>query len=119
MRKLQARSKKILKLLVILLMVFTCTIGNMQTINATSYTGPFTRVKELDYPKWWAQKLGVKQWSTWMCTFNGQWSYCLESSKTSPGAGEKTAQHHQQSRDGEAKIRHAFSSLIGLIDCII
>lgn len=104
MRKLQARSKKILKLLVILLMIFTCTIGNMQTINATSYTGPFTRVKELDYPKWWAQKLGVKQWSTWMCTFNGQWSYCLESSKTSPGAGEKTAQELIDSNEMVSKL---------------
>lgn len=52
----------------------------------------FTRVKNIKYPEWWGRKIAsLKQWSTYSCTYNGQWSYCLESSKKTPSAGNYTA----------------------------
>ncbi len=52
----------------------------------------FTRVKNIKYPKWWGRKIAsLKQWSTYSCKYNGQWSYCLESSKKTPSAGNYTA----------------------------
>ena len=104
MIRLKKRNKKLFKIIVSLLMVFSCLLTSINTINAASYTGPFTRVKELDYPEWWARKLGVKQWSTWMCTFNGQWSYCLESSKNSPSSGNKTAEELVNSNEMISKL---------------
>ena len=104
MIRLKKRNKKLFKIIISLLMVFSCLLTSINTINAASYTGPFTRVKELDYPEWWARKLGVKQWSTWMCTFNGQWSYCLESSKNSPSSGNKTAEELVNSNEMVSKL---------------
>lgn len=104
MIRLKKRNKKLFKIIISLLMVFSCLLTSINTINAASYTGPFTRVKELDYPEWWARKLGVKQWSTWMCTFNGQWSYCLESSKNSPSSGNKTAEELVNSNEMISKL---------------
>lgn len=101
---LKKRNKKLFKIIISLLMIFSCLLTSINAIDATSYTGPFTRVKELDYPEWWARKLGVKQWSTWMCTFNGQWSYCLESSKNSPSAGNKTAEELVNSNEMISKL---------------
>lgn len=101
---LKKRNKKLFKIIISLLMIFSCLLTSINAIEATSYTGPFTRVKELDYPEWWARKLGVKQWSTWMCTFNGQWSYCLESSKNSPSAGNKTAEELVNSNEMISKL---------------
>ena len=52
----------------------------------------FTRVKNIKYPEWWGRKIAsLKQWSTYSCTYNGQWSYCLESSKKTPSSGNYTA----------------------------
>ena len=96
--------KSLLKKLAIFTMIFSCLFANTGNVIAASYTGPFTRVKELDYPEWWARKLGVKQWSTWMCTFNGQWSYCLESSKNSPSSGNKTAEELVNSNEMVSKL---------------
>lgn len=101
---LKKRNKKLFKIIISLLMIFSCLLTSINAIDATSYTGPFNRVKELDYPEWWARKLGVKQWSTWMCTFNGQWSYCLESSKNSPSAGNKTAEELVNSNEMISKL---------------
>lgn len=104
MIRLKKISLKFLKIIIILMMMFSCLTASINHLEAASYTGPFTRVKELDYPEWWARKLGVKQWSTWMCTFNGQWSYCLESSKNSPSAGEKTAEELVNSNEMVSKL---------------
>ena len=78
--------------LAFLLMLGGISSGLTPVNAAESYTGPFTRVKEIKYPSWWADKIpGVKDWSTWMCTYNGQWSYCLEASKHAPGNGTYAA----------------------------
>ncbi|MFQ9766265.1 MAG: SpaA isopeptide-forming pilin-related protein [Thomasclavelia ramosa] len=83
---------KILKIIVSVMMLFSTVFTVTPVTAAESYTGPFTRVKEIKYPSWWADKIpGVKDWSTWMCTFNGQWSYCLEASKNTPANGSYTA----------------------------
>ena len=83
--------RKLLKIIICIMTIFSMSIP-INVAAAESYTGPFTRVKELHYPSWWAEKIpGVKNWSTWMATFNGQWSYCLEASKNTPVNGMYTA----------------------------
>lgn len=76
---------------IILSMCFSA--GNTK-VNAWDGNVPheFTRVKNIKYPKWWGRKIAsLKQWSTYSCKYNGQWSYCLESSKKTPSAGNYTA----------------------------
>ena len=90
--KLKEQIKKVPHLIIVMLMIFGCIFSNVENISAQTYTGPFTRVKEIKYPSWWADKIpGVKNWSTWMCTYNGQWSYCLEASKNTPANGSYAA----------------------------
>lgn len=90
--------KRISKIFLVLTMVFSMlfTSGNSNTVNAYDVNVPkqFTRVKEITYPEWWRRKCPsiTKQWSTWMCKYNGQWSYCLEASKNTPVAGSYTSQ---------------------------
>ena len=84
--KLEKMTKKILQLLLTLLMLFGCIFSNINNIyGLDSYTGPFTKIKEIAYPSW------MGKYSTWMCTFNNQISYCLEASKRTPDSGNKTA----------------------------
>ena len=87
---------KITKIFVVLGMVLSMcfTAGNTNTVEAWNSGIPheFTRVKNIKYPEWWGRKIAsLKQWSTYSCTYNGQWSYCLESSKKTPSAGNYTA----------------------------
>ena len=90
--------KRISKIFLVLTMVFSMcfTVGNTNTVNAYDVNIPkqFTRVKNITYPEWWRRKCPsiTKQWSTWMCKYNGQWSYCLEASKNTPVAGSYTSQ---------------------------
>lgn len=91
MKKLFYKSR-LLKVITAAVMIFSAVFSISPVVAAESYTGPFTRVKEIDYPDWWSSKIpGVKDWSTWMCKFNGQYSYCLEASKKSPGNGNYSA----------------------------
>ena len=87
---------KATKILVALVMILSMcfTAGNTNTVEAWDSGIPheFTRVKNIKYPEWWGRKIAsLKQWSTYSCTYNGQWSYCLESSKKTPSAGNYTA----------------------------
>lgn len=87
---------KITKVFVVLGMILSMcfTAGNTNTVEAWDSGIPheFTRVKNIKYPEWWGRKIAsLKQWSTYSCTYNGQWSYCLESSKKTPSAGNYTA----------------------------
>ena len=87
---------KVTKIFVVLGMVLSMcfTAGNTNTVEAWDSGIPheFTRVKNIKYPEWWGRKIAsLKQWSTYSCTYNGQWSYCLESSKKTPSAGNYTA----------------------------
>lgn len=90
--------KRISKIFLVLTMVLSMcfTVGNTNTVNAYDVNIPkqFTRVKNITYPEWWRRKCPsiTKQWSTWMCKYNGQWSYCLEASKNTPVAGSYTSQ---------------------------
>lgn len=71
-----------------------CFSAGNTKVNAWDGNVPheFTRVKNIKYPKWWGRKIAsLKQWSTYSCKYNGQWSYCLESSKKTPSAGNYTA----------------------------
>lgn len=86
---------KVTKIFVVLGMVLSMcfTAGNTK-VNAWDGNVPheFTRVKNIKYPQWWGRKIAsLKQWSTYSCKYNGQWSYCLESSKKTPSAGNYTA----------------------------
>lgn len=91
MKKLFYKSR-LLKVITAAVMIFSAVFSISPVAAAESYTGPFTRIKEIDYPDWWSSKIpGVKDWSTWMCTYNGQWSYCLEASKKSPTNGTYAA----------------------------
>lgn len=84
--RLEKMTKKIVQLLLALLMLFGCIFNNISSVNGLdSYTGPFTKIKEVNYPSW------MGKYSTWMCTFNNQISYCLEASKRTPDSGNKTA----------------------------
>ena len=87
---------KITKVFVVLGMILSMcfTAGNTNTVEAWDSGIPheFTRVKNIKYPEWWGRKIAsLKQWSTYSCTYNGQWSYCLESSKKTPSAGNYKA----------------------------
>lgn len=86
---------KATKILVALVMILSmCFTAGSTTVEAWDSNIPheFTRVKNIKYPEWWGRKIAsLKQWSTYSCTYNGQWSYCLESSKKTPSAGNYTA----------------------------
>ncbi len=88
---------KITKIFVVLGMVLSMcfTAGNTNTVEAWDSGIPheFTRVKSITYPAWWKRKCPqiTKQWSTYMCKYNGQWSYCLEASKRTPSSGNYAA----------------------------
>ncbi len=87
---------KATKILVALVMVLSmCFTAGSTTVEAWDSNIPheFTRVKSITYPEWWKRKCPqiTKQWSTYMCKYNGQWSYCLEASKTTPASGNYTA----------------------------
>lgn len=88
---------KVTKIFVVLGMVLSMcfTAGNTNTVEAWDSGIPheFTRIKSITYPEWWKRKCPqiTKQWSTYMCKYNGQWSYCLEASKRTPSSGNYTA----------------------------
>lgn len=81
------------KILVALVMVLSMCFTAGSTVEAWDGGVPheFTKVKEIKYPYWWSSKIGGKQWSTYACKYNGQYSYCLEASKKTPAAGNYTA----------------------------
>ena len=77
-------------------MIFSiCFSAENISVNAWDGNIPheFTKVKSITYPEWWKRKCPqiTKQWSTYMCKYNGQWSYCLEASKKTPAEGNYTA----------------------------
>ena len=86
---------KLGKIFMVMTMVLSMCFSAVNTkVNAWDGNVPheFTRVKNIKYPEWWGRKIAsLKQWSTYSCTYNGQWSYCLESSKKTPSAGNYTA----------------------------
>lgn len=88
---------KVTKIFVVLGMVLSMcfTAGNTNTVEAWDSGIPheFTRIKFITYPEWWKRKCPqiTKQWSTYMCKYNGQWSYCLEASKRTPSSGNYAA----------------------------
>lgn len=86
---------KLGKIFMVMTMILSmCFSAGNTTVNAWDGNVPheFTRVKNIKYPEWWGRKIAsLKQWSTYSCTYNGQWSYCLESSKKTPSAGNYTA----------------------------
>ncbi|RHP24669.1 hypothetical protein DWZ66_07385 [Coprobacillus sp. AF34-1BH] len=86
---------KLGKIFMVMIMILSMCFSAVNTkVNAWDGNVPheFTRVKNIKYPEWWGRKIAsLKQWSTYSCTYNGQWSYCLESSKKTPSAGNYTA----------------------------
>jgi len=87
---------KLSKILVVIGMIFSmCFFAENISVNAWDGNIPheFTKVKSITYPEWWKRKCPqiTKQWSTYMCKYNGQWSYCLEASKKTPAEGNYTA----------------------------
>ena len=90
--------KRISKIFLVLTMIFSMCLptGNQSTVNAYDVNIPqqFTRVKSIKYPEWWRRKCPSisKQWSTMMCKYKDNWSYCLEASKHTPVEGAYTSQ---------------------------
>lgn len=90
--------KRISKIFLVLTMIFSMCFPsvNQNTVNAYDVNIPqqFTRVKSIKYPEWWKRKCPSisKQWSTMMCKYKDNWSYCLEASKHTPVAGAYTSQ---------------------------
>lgn len=87
---------KISKILVVIGMILSmCFSAGNISVNAWDGNIPheFRKIKSITYPEWWKRKCPqiTKQWSTYMCKYNGQWSYCLEASKKTPAAGNYTA----------------------------
>lgn len=87
---------KLSKILVVIGMIFSiCFSAENISVNAWDGNIPheFSKVKSITYPEWWKRKCPqiTKQWSTYMCKYNGQWSYCLEASKKTPAEGNYTA----------------------------
>ena len=87
--------KKAGKLLLVFMMMFSMIFSNsILSVNAWDNTAPheFTRIKNIKYPQWWADKVqDIADWSTWSTQYNGKWAYCLESSKQSPSDGQYVA----------------------------
>lgn len=87
---------KISKIIFVIGMILSmCFSAGNISVNAWDGNIPheFTKIKSITYPEWWKRKCPqiTKQWSTYMCKYNGQWSYCLEASKKTPAAGNYTA----------------------------
>lgn len=86
---------KLGKIFMVMTMILSmCFSAGNTTVNAWDGNVPhdFTRVKNIKYPQWWGNKIAsLKAWSTYSCKYNGQWSYCLESSKKTPSSGNYTA----------------------------
>ena len=86
---------KLGKIFMVMTMILSmCFSAGNTKVNAWDGNVPheFTRVKNIKYPEWWGRKIAsLKQWSTYSCKYNGQWSYCFESSKKTPSAGNYTA----------------------------
>ena len=86
---------KLGKIFMVMTMILSmCFSAGNTKVNAWDGNVPheFTRVKDIKYPEWWGRKIAsLKQWSTYSCKYNGQWSYCLESSKKTPSSGNYTA----------------------------
>lgn len=86
---------KLGKIFMVMTMILSmCFSAGNTTVNVWDGNVPheFTRVKDIKYPEWWGRKIAsLKQWSTYSCKYNGQWSYCLESSKKTPSSGNYTA----------------------------
>ena len=86
---------KLGKIFMVMTMILSmCFSAGNTKVNAWDGNVPheFTRVKNIKYPEWWGRKIAsLKQWSTYSCKYNGQWSYCLESSKKTPSSGNYTA----------------------------
>ena len=88
---------KLGKIFMVMIMILSMcfSAGNTNTVEAWDSGVPheFTKVKSITYPRWWKTHCPqiTKQWSTYMCKYNGQWSYCLEASKKTPSAGNYTA----------------------------
>lgn len=93
MKKIFNKATKIIVALVMVLSM--CFTAGNSTVEAWDSNIPheFTRVKSITYPEWWKRKCPqiTKQWSTYMCKYNGQWSYCLEASKKTPSSGNYAA----------------------------
>lgn len=93
MKKIFNKATKIFVALVMVLSM--CFTAGSTTVEAWDNNIPheFTRVKSITYPEWWKRKCPqiTKQWSTYMCKYNGQWSYCLEASKKTPTSGNYAA----------------------------
>lgn len=94
--KIKKWLNKATKIFVVLGMVLSMCLsaGSTNTVEAWDSGIPheFTRVKSIRYPEWWGRKVpGISGWSTYSCKYNGQWSYCLESSKKTPSGGNYTA----------------------------
>lgn len=86
---------KLGKIFMVMTMILSmCFSAENTKVNAWDGNVPheFTRVKDIKYPEWWGRKIAsLKQRSTYSCKYNGQWSYCLESSKKTPSSGNYTA----------------------------
>lgn len=85
----------ICKTVMVLLTMLSLSFSNQISVKAWDSSIPheFTRVKNIRYPEWWARKVpGLKGWSTYSTKYNGQWAYCLESSKNTPPNGQYVAE---------------------------
>ena len=94
MKKIKNLLHKSFSLIMSMFMMFSCVnMTGIQSVFAWDGNVPheFTKIKNINYPYWWSSKIGGKQWSTEMCTYNGQYSYCLEASKKTPASGNYTA----------------------------
>ena len=83
------------KTVMVLLTMLSLSFSNQISVKAWDSSIPheFTRVKNIRYPEWWARKVpGLKGWSTYSTKYNGQWAYCLESSKNTPPNGQYVAE---------------------------
>lgn len=105
---------KILKITMALTMVLSmCFTAGSTQVEAWDGNVPheFIRVKEIDYPYWWSSKIGGKQWSTHMCKYNGQYSYCLEASKKTPAGGNYTASVIENNANVRKLLYYGFGGL--------
>lgn len=66
------------QLLMVFVMLFSIGTNVTNNVDAFGSTVNFQRVREIKYPK------EIGNWSTWLCTIDGNLAYCLNASKNTP-----------------------------------
>lgn len=66
------------QLVMVFIMLFSVSATTTSNVNAVGSAVDFQRVRNIKYPS------AIGNWSTWLCTIDGNIAYCLNASKNTP-----------------------------------